>query len=88
MIKGCDLFYFYIKPQQSRQESEGGRCCDLFYFYIKPQQVAWLREMTAVVTYSISTSNHNAGYIMRLFPRSYIVLTINKMDSELPAKCV
>ena len=41
-----------------------------------------------VVPYFISTSNHNAGYIMQLFPRSYIVLTINKMDSELPAKCV
>ena len=41
-----------------------------------------------VVPYSVSTSNHNAGYLIRLFPISYIVLTINKMDSELPAKCV
>ena len=45
-------------------------------------------SMEVVVPYFISTSNHNAGYIMQLFPRSYIVLTINKMDSELPAKCV
>ena len=45
--------------------------------------VAWY-----VVSYSISTSNHNAGYLIRLFPESYIVFTINKMGSKLPAKCV
>ena len=42
----------------------------------------------AVVPYSVSTSNHNAGSIIRLFPASYIVLAINKMDSNQPAKCV
>ena len=41
-----------------------------------------------VVSYSVSTSNHNVGCLMQLFPVSYTVFTINKMGSELPTKWV
>ena len=34
-------------------------CCILFHFYIKPQPCEWLSLRRFVVSYSISTSNHN-----------------------------
>ena len=55
----CDLFYFYIKPQLLSPEVLPVLCCDLFYFYIKPQLEVITPEVCYVVTYSISTSNHN-----------------------------
>ena len=42
-------------------------CCILFHFYIKPQRLllVWLRQ--SVVSYSISTSNHNVcGLLLRI----------------------
>ena len=33
--------------------------CILFHFYIKPQLFAYLKTQSSVVSYSISTSNHN-----------------------------
>ena len=35
-------------------------CCVLFYFYIKPQLRACSNFVKSVVSYSISTSNHNS----------------------------
>ena len=58
-VKCCDLFYFYIKPQQYNLAYAQEPGCDLFYFYIKPQLYCGLYLWLAVVTYSISTSNHN-----------------------------
>ena len=52
--------------------------CDLFYFYIKPQQKVSACQQAIVVTYSISTSNHNACNITHLFPESYVVLRQTK----------
>ena len=56
---GCDLFYFYIKPQPGEKMEDDNYRCDLFYFYIKPQPSTIPYENVVVVTYSISTSNHN-----------------------------
>ena len=55
----CVLFYFYIKPQQKSMLVNTFRSCVLFYFYIKPQPSSALRLWSIVVSYSISTSNHN-----------------------------
>ena len=33
--------------------------CILFHFYIKPQLEIWVLRREQVVSYSISTSNHN-----------------------------
>ena len=37
--------------------------CDLFYFYIKPQLHVLSLILLLVVTYSISTSNHNSFFV-------------------------
>ena len=59
MVMCCILFHFYIKPQLRRITCLDWRGCILFHFYIKPQlDKVWLPE-TYVVSYSISTSNHN-----------------------------
>ena len=60
MTKRCVLFYFYIKPQRLVNQSVSINRCVLFYFYIKPQQAEAIQFAIEVVTYSISTSNHNA----------------------------
>ena len=58
----CILFHFYIKPQRDyRVEAKGIRCI-LFHFYIKPQPFDWQPIKIRVVSYSISTSNHNRRY--------------------------
>ncbi len=55
----CILFHFYIKPQHCYIDCKVQRSCILFHFYIKPQQ-SWLYgTIDYVVSYSISTSNHN-----------------------------
>ncbi len=56
---GCILFYFYIKPQPQGGDNKMRLCCILFYFYIKPQLFVYTHEKRSVVSYSISTSNHN-----------------------------
>ena len=55
----CVLFYFYIKPQPQIQKEYIEVSCVLFYFYIKPQLVLRYYLLICVVSYSISTSNHN-----------------------------
>ena len=57
----CILFYFYIKPQLLKPVQLVRRGCILFYFYIKPQPAVVVNLPQAVVSYSISTSNHNYG---------------------------
>ena len=56
---GCILFHFYIKPQQGTWYHNVFVCCILFHFYIKPQPCAQPKNPCSVVSYSISTSNHN-----------------------------
>ena len=55
----CVLFYFYIKPQLSICTKSNAEGCVLFYFYIKPQLDDDNPRPSCVVSYSISTSNHN-----------------------------
>ena len=35
--RGCNSFYFYIKPQHTNGNANSTNCCNSFYFYIKPQ---------------------------------------------------
>ena len=55
----CILFHFYIKPQLTTGQIYGFSGCILFHFYIKPQPDFVTESNTYVVSYSISTSNHN-----------------------------
>ena len=63
--RGCFLFDFYIKPQRSGASGGEYAGCFLFDFYIKPQrEIGWANHRP-VVSYSISTSNHNRLYEFR-----------------------
>ena len=55
----CILFRFYIKPQHDLKKDVLAFGCILFHFYIKPQLLAAYLIAFSVVSYSISTSNHN-----------------------------
>ena len=56
---GCILFHFYIKPQLTAGANSYVSGCILFHFYIKPQPLVVSFVLGLVVSYSISTSNHN-----------------------------
>ena len=45
--------------------------CILFHFYIKPQRCYCVECAELVVSYSISTSNHNLWRIRRYFQAHY-----------------
>ena len=55
----CILFHFYIKPQRIGTDPQLVKGCILFHFYIKPQHPRYVFNGSEVVSYSISTSNHN-----------------------------
>ena len=57
----CILLNFYIKPQREYSVRSMTDSCILLNFYIKPQLRAPLRRTPFVVSYWISTSNHNAN---------------------------
>ena len=59
--QGCILFHFYIKPQPYSVVLYVFVCCILFHFYIKPQRYTTAAATLFVVSYSISTSNHNVS---------------------------
>ena len=47
--------------------------CILFHFYIKPQQISQTGSPDYVVSYSISTSNHNSDKFFQFFFRLYLI---------------
>ena len=55
----CILLNFYIKPQPESAISALGSSCILLNFYIKPQRLDRPSVRHVVVSYWISTSNHN-----------------------------
>ena len=75
----CVLFYFYIKPQLCKIKAISALCCVLFYFYIKPQLDVSVQRILQVVSYSISTSNHNSNLANPAWGRvvSYSISTSN-----------
>ena len=48
-------------------------CCILFHFYIKPQHLASMDVFQVVVSYSISTSNHNVRAHCAPAPLLYLI---------------
>ena len=65
-------------------------CCILFHFYIKPQLCPLLRSSSPVVSYSISTSNHNflECAVYRLVVVSYSISTSNHNCQKCPVVLV
>ena len=76
---GCILFHFYIKPQLYIANLLTCMRCILFHFYIKPQLSDAYVDDLKVVSYSISTSNHNLKQksIQTGFVVSYSISTSN-----------
>ena len=70
-LPSCILFHFYIKPQPLEGASAHALSCILFHFYIKPQPWRFLQLLQKVVSYSISTSNHNT--ILKTFGTDFVV---------------
>ena len=60
----CILFHFYIKPQHECAPFAEIEGCILFHFYIKPQLIMASLFSLPVVSYSISTSNHNYATLL------------------------
>ena len=56
--------------------------CILFHFYIKPQPVAEFGPEHFVVSYSISTSNHNTAKI-KTFLRKVVSYSISTSNHNL-----
>ena len=63
----CILLNFYIKPQLRTAEAVLLARCILLNFYIKPQPVVNGYYVIIVVSYWISTSNHNHGLCSHWF---------------------
>ena len=75
----CILFHFYIKPQLWDWSCNSFQCCILFHFYIKPQPLDKVNGGFLVVSYSISTSNHNSNeqHLYHCIVVSYSISTSN-----------
>ncbi len=71
LILSCILFHFYIKPQHIPDTYVDDLSCILFHFYIKPQPFFYIYRYILVVSYSISTSNHNLWRIRHYFQAHY-----------------
>ena len=91
--KGCILFHFYIKPQPCSVVYFGPPSCILFHFYIKPQHLFQKVFFDNVVSYSISTSNHNfeqgAPSILTLYLIPFLHQTTTALKTFLfPSSCI
>ena len=69
----CILFHFYIKPQRCATPQSKTTSCILFHFYIKPQHYFGDDNSILVVSYSISTSNHNELSMFSSFCELYLI---------------
>ena len=80
----CESDSLYLIPflhQTTTDTDSNGSVisCILFHFYIKPQPILIFTSWFSVVSYSISTSNHNLRLLWRYFPTvvSYSISTSN-----------
>ena len=62
LVQCCILLNFYIKPQLCNRGNRAGFGCILLNFYIKPQPYYEKALDNPVVSYWISTSNHNTKH--------------------------
>ena len=69
----CLISSFYIKPQHTTETPCECHDCLISSFYIKPQPSLLKKEVTLIVLYRLSTSNHNlAGITKATEELSYI----------------
>ena len=79
----CILFHFYIKPQHHRGTSILAKGCILFHFYIKPQRSELSPYIAHVVSYSISTSNHNFEFANTTAKLLYLIPFLHQTTTLL-----
>ena len=81
---GCFLSRIYIKPQLLQLLSACALCCFLSRIYIKPQHLSSTCRPFYVVSYLVSTSNHNSSPINHdvneLFLISYLHQTTTSIS--------
>ena len=82
----CILFHFYIKPQPFAAVLNITICCILFHFYIKPQLLPSASATQMVVSYSISTSNHNRLLRHKQPKRLYLIPFLHQTTTLLCQK--
>ncbi len=70
--RSCILSFFYIKPQPHLGYLRLLLGCILSFFYIKPQLLSLIISFGSVVSYLLSTSNHNMDVVL---PDGFIVVS-------------
>ena len=83
----CFLSRIYIKPQPHDDETLTNNCCFLSRIYIKPQPHNYNDKGRSVVSYLVSTSNHNRRMARRVWTNvvSYLVSTSNHNGCARPS---
>ena len=71
ILSALYLIPFLHQTTTSKRNTADDKSCILFHFYIKPQLTAGANSYVSVVSYSISTSNHNLWRIRRYFQAHY-----------------
>ncbi len=59
----CIISFLYIKPQHAKQALKVIEGCIISFLYIKPQHKPNYAEISRVVLYRFSTSNHNLFFV-------------------------
>ena len=78
----CILSKFYIKPQLGRLYEFSCRGCILSKFYIKPQQRMLPFNLSRVVSYRNSTSNHNVRGLHLNSGRLYLIEILHQTTTR------
>ena len=79
----CILLNFYIKPQLNVDQRSARTCCILLNFYIKPQLAPGSIAPSWVVSYWISTSNHNKNRVFIDNDRLYLIEFLHQTTTSL-----
>ncbi len=79
----CILSSFYIKPQLSFLPFLIHRYCILSSFYIKPQLLNLSTTNLHIVSYRLSTSNHNSAWISHVAPLLYLIVFLHQTTTVI-----
>ena len=76
------LIPFLHQTTTLRAQRSGHSGCILFHFYIKPQQNELIANFFPVVSYSISTSNHNTARATEWAFRLYLIPFLHQTTTK------
>ena len=81
-IENCILSSFYIKPQPSNPHIRRPYYCILSSFYIKPQLNTITKYYKIIVSYRLSTSNHNCLLGQSTEGRLYLIVFLHQTTTS------